>query len=213
MASHATNPQAADPPRATGSSHDRILQAAKNLFATRGYENTSTVAIARAAGTSESQLMKHFGNKEGLLEAIFDRGWVAIAENLRTIQGAPSPEHKLRVLLDATLTGLENDPELKQLMLLEGRRIRKEGHMVMMTSGFLDFVRLADSILAEMANAGRLRPEVHREALRSALIGMFEGMLRDRLLAERSGFPAKYTSADMRRIFDLMVSAVAPTSR
>ncbi len=212
MASRVNSP-AFDSSRTTASSHDRILQAAKNLFASRGYENTSTVAIARAAGTSESQLMKHFGNKEGLLEAIFDRGWVAIAENLRTVQGAPSPEHKLRVLLDATLTGLENDPELKQLMLLEGRRIRKEGHMVMMTSGFLDFVRLADTILAEMANAGRLRPEINREALRSALIGMFEGMLRDRLLAERSGFPAKYTSADMRRIFDLMVSAVAPASR
>src|SRR5688572_7518797 len=50
------------------SSHDRILAAAKHLFATRGYESSSTVAIARAAGTSESQLMKHFGSKEGLLE-------------------------------------------------------------------------------------------------------------------------------------------------
>ena len=37
----------------TPSSHDRILQAAKRLFAQQGYENTSTVAIARDAGTSE----------------------------------------------------------------------------------------------------------------------------------------------------------------
>ena len=41
------------PPR---SSHDRILQAAKQLFASRGYENTTTAQIARAAETSESQL-------------------------------------------------------------------------------------------------------------------------------------------------------------
>jgi AcrR family transcriptional regulator len=58
----------------TLSSHDRILLAAKRLFAENGYENTSTVAIARDAGTSESQLMKHFGSKQGLLVAIFDRG-------------------------------------------------------------------------------------------------------------------------------------------
>ena len=55
---------------ATISSHDRILLAGKHLFAQNGFENTSTVAIAREAGTSESQLMKHFGSKQGLLIAI-----------------------------------------------------------------------------------------------------------------------------------------------
>ena len=45
------------------SSHDRILAAAKRLFASQGYEATSTMAIARLAGTSESQMMKHFGSK------------------------------------------------------------------------------------------------------------------------------------------------------
>jgi hypothetical protein len=35
---------------------DRLLLAAKELFARNGYEQTSTAAIARRAGTSESQL-------------------------------------------------------------------------------------------------------------------------------------------------------------
>ena len=65
------------------SSHDRILRSAKRLFARNGYENTSTVAIAREAGTSESQLMKHFGSKQGLLLAIFDRGWDTIIERVQ----------------------------------------------------------------------------------------------------------------------------------
>ncbi len=65
------------------SSHDRILRSAKHLFARNGYENTSTVAIAREAGTSESQLMKHFGSKQGLLLAIFDRGWAGIIERVQ----------------------------------------------------------------------------------------------------------------------------------
>src|SRR4051812_34773053 len=57
------------------SARDRILKTAKQLFAKQGYDHTSTVAIARAAGTSESQVMKHFGSKEGLLEEIFNAGW------------------------------------------------------------------------------------------------------------------------------------------
>src|SRR5947209_2387354 len=118
-------------PPATVSSHDRILLAAKQLFAQRGYENTSTVAIARQAGTSESQLMKHFGSKEGLLEAIFERGWTALAPELAKLRGEESPRTKIRAMLDTVVHGLEQDPELMELMLLEGRRIRREGNMIL----------------------------------------------------------------------------------
>src|ERR1051326_3063540 len=88
------------------SSHDRILMAAKQLFAQRGYENTSTVAIARQAGTSESQLMKHFGSKEGLLEAIFEQGWEMITERLHDLDTITAPEEKIQRLLGSMLVAL-----------------------------------------------------------------------------------------------------------
>jgi AcrR family transcriptional regulator len=53
------------PLAAAPSSRDRILQSAKGLFAGRGYENTSTVAVARQAGTSESQLMNISATRKG----------------------------------------------------------------------------------------------------------------------------------------------------
>lgn len=199
--------QAQNSPR-TASSSERILLSAKHLFATRGYENTSTVAIARAAGTSESQLMKHFGSKEGLLEAIFDAGWQELAQRVAPIRNLPSAEQKLRSILDATVAALEGDVELKQLMLLEGRRIRKEGNMVLMTAGFLSFVGFIDEILQEMRTAGQLRADLNPYAVRSALMGLFEGLLRDQLLATRAGFPAKFDAGDVRRIFDLFIPAL-----
>src|ERR1700746_3636430 len=108
MTMPAASSKASESPRAP-SSHDRILMAAKQLFASRGYENTSTVAIARMAGTSESQLMKHFGSKEGLLEAIFDQGWERMPSMLRAIHDLPTPPDKLQGLLDLVLNGLERD--------------------------------------------------------------------------------------------------------
>ncbi len=208
----ASVPNASDPGKA-GSSRDRILLAAKQLFASRGYENTSTVAIARQAGTSESQLMKHFGSKEGLLEAIFDQGWGTLASHVGEIEGLTSPRQKLRMLLDLMLAGMERDPELKQLMLLEGRRIRKEGQMVMITAGFLHFIRVLDGILAQMRAANQLRPDINTDALRSALMGMFEGLMRDQLLAQKTGFPSKISSADLRQIFDVLLPALAPPNK
>jgi AcrR family transcriptional regulator len=194
----------------TGTSHDRILQAAKQLFASRGYEKTSTVGIARLAGTSESQLMKHFGSKEGLLEAVFDDGWTTLAAHVKELEAATSPRDKLRMLLDIMLAGMERDPDLKLLVLLEGRRIRKEGQMVLITQGFLQFVGVLDGILEQMRAANQLRPDINIDAARSALMGMFEGLLRDQMLADKSGFPSRYTAADLRQIFNVILPALAP---
>jgi AcrR family transcriptional regulator len=184
------------------SSHDRILGAAKRLFASQGYEATSTMAIARLAGTSESQMMKHFGSKEGLLEAILDQGWKSMAPALRDVIAMPDGSPKLLAMLDLVLKTLNEDPDLKELFLLEGRRIRREGRHVVLSPGYIDFVRLVDDVLAHMKNAGQLRPEVSPNAVRSAIMGMTEGMLRDQILSRRRGeFPADYTDQDFHLLF------------
>ncbi|HLG99682.1 MAG TPA: TetR/AcrR family transcriptional regulator [Bryobacteraceae bacterium] len=189
-----------------GSAHDRILHVGKSLFANRGYEHTSTSAIARQAGTSESQLMKHFGSKAGLLEAIFVEGWVTITEQARTaIQGITSPLEQLQLISACVLQFLERDPELKLLMLLEGRRIRREGQMVALTDGFMSFVQLVDGILEELRTNNVLRPEFTPHVVRSALMGMMEGMLRDRFLAERLGFPADFNQQQIETTLGLML--------
>src|SRR5918999_2940128 len=69
----------------TASSRDRLLEAAKRLFAAQGYEQTATSAIAREAGTSESQLMRYFGGKAGLLEALFDQAWTDLNERVKRV--------------------------------------------------------------------------------------------------------------------------------
>jgi len=192
----------------TGSTHERILRVGKTLFANRGYEHTSTSAIARQAGTSESQLMKHFGSKAGLLEAIFTQGWTVITEQARTaIQGVASPLDQLQVISGCVLQSLERDQELKLLMLLEGRRIRREGQMVALTEGFLGFVRLVDGVLNAMREQKLLRPDLSPQAVRSALMGMLEGMLRDRFLAERLAFPADFKLEQIQQTLGLTLSS------
>ena len=188
--------------------HDRILGAGRRLFASKGYENASTLAIARLAGTSESQLMKHFGSKEGLLEAIFNDGWGKIIGRVRQrLSAVRSPREKLTAVSDMILTALEQDPDLKLLLLLEGRRIRRNAPMILLAPGFLEFVRLLDELLAAMRRAGQLRRELDLQAARSALMGAFEGMLRDQLLAGRVGYPARYRAAGIRRVTRAILAA------
>lgn len=191
------------------SSHDRILMAAKRLFAHNGYENTSTVAIAREAGTSESQLMKHFGSKRGLLAVILDRGWTGIAARVHMAQSIASPADRLFCVLEAVVIELDNDSDLKNLMVLEAGRVRKDNRDVILSPGFHRFAEAVSGILTEMRDQGQIRSDLNLEAVRSAFIGMTGGLLRDQVLGQRSEFRANYNSEDLKKVLGTLISAFA----
>jgi AcrR family transcriptional regulator len=186
----------------------RILEAAKSLFATKGYELTTTAMMARHAGSSESQIMKYFENKEGVLVAVFNDAWSRITQQLEPLRSIVSGADRLEAVVGVMLNFFRAEPALEELMLFEGRRIRREGDLLL-TSGYLSFVRIVDEALREMQSAGHLRPELNIEATRSALIGMFEGMLRDQILAARSNYPAQYSLEAMQLIFRTAMQAFA----
>ena len=174
-----------------------------------GYENTSTVAIAREAGTSESQLMKHFGSKRGLLAVILDRGWTNIAARVQMVPANASPVDRLFRVLEAFIIELENDSDLKNLMVLEAGRVRKDNRDVIVSAGFQHFAEVVHSILVEMRDQGQISSDLNLEAVRAAFIGMTKGLLRDQVLAQRSEFRASYSSDDLKKVLGMLVSAFA----
>jgi AcrR family transcriptional regulator len=187
---------------------DRLLESAKILFSIHGYENTSTAAIARQANTSESQLIKHFGSKEGLLESIFERGWQNLEFISHAVQVLPAPADKLRMIFELVLQTLERDQALKELMLFEGRRIRKagSGSDILITSGYLRFSSAVEQVITDLIAGTPLAEKVSPAALTSALVGMFESMLRDQVLARRANFHFSSTPEEIRAVFDLFLS-------
>jgi AcrR family transcriptional regulator len=163
------------------------------------------------AGTSESQLIKHFGSKEGLLAAIFDQSWQRMARTLAQVMGqCETPFDRLRALSELMIDSLEKDRDLAVLMLLEGRRIRKHGSLVVLTHGFLQMVATIDRLLEEMREAGQLQAGLNVQAVRSALIGAFEGLLRDQILADRGNYPADYSAQDLRAVFRTFLDCFGP---
>jgi AcrR family transcriptional regulator len=192
---------------AIASSRDRLREAAKVLFAERGFEATTTAAICRLAGTSQSQLIKHFSDKQGILEAVFEHTWEQINPAVRlATESIASPWDKLKILTDMILGFLEKDHATRTLFLLEGRRIRGDGHMIVLVPGFIEFIKTVDGILRELAARGEMKPDLHPQAFRSALMGAVEGMLRDHMLARTSRLPASFTDADIRAMVSTLLS-------
>ena len=60
-----------------------IAQTALALFAEKGYEQTSTQLIAKAAQVSEALIFKYHGTKEALLEHVITTGYKRVIEQLR----------------------------------------------------------------------------------------------------------------------------------
>jgi len=123
------------------------------------------------------------------------------------IEKIPSTTDKLKILFDMALTFLEKDRDLRTLFLLEGRRLRGDGHMIVLVPGFFEFVKTLDSILKEMAAKGELSARIHPQAFRSGLLGAVEGMLREQSLARPSHFPAASSEADIRAVFSTFLSS------
>jgi len=57
---------------------ERILDSAEYFFARKGFHNTSLRAITGRAGVNLAAVNYHFGSKEALLEAVFERRLVPL---------------------------------------------------------------------------------------------------------------------------------------
>jgi TetR/AcrR family acrAB operon transcriptional repressor len=65
-----------------GQSRELILDAAAELFAQKGYRQTTFVDVAERSGISRGSIPWHFGSKEGLLLAVLERSMSAFGAAL-----------------------------------------------------------------------------------------------------------------------------------
>ena len=105
-------PRAVKPPRRYDASRRQeqaratraaVLDAARELFVDRGYARTTIAAVAARAGVSVETVYKAFGNKPGLVKAVFDVSIVGDDEPVPMMQrefvrrnlAEPDPRRKL----------------------------------------------------------------------------------------------------------------------
>ncbi|WP_174292449.1 TetR/AcrR family transcriptional regulator [Sphingomonas bacterium] len=106
-----------------GKGKERILAAALDLFANKGFDAVSTADVAQQAGSSQSVVLYHFGTKDELWRA-------AMRDLFRTVAIKPTFDgamykdldavSRLRVLLRSFVLTSARHPEL-------GRVINREG--------------------------------------------------------------------------------------
>jgi AcrR family transcriptional regulator len=197
----------------TQTSRMRLLNAGKTLFAKNGYEQTSTATIARESGSSESQLIRYFGGKAGLLEAIFNEAWSGLHDVVQAqISESIHGRDAIIRILSLMIQTFTRDHDIAFLFLFEGRRMRGGSHEVLLSKGFVQFSQVVSMLIDRGRDDGSFRTDVQPHVLGSAMLGVAEGMLRDRVLAERNNHPVAFDDAEILRTFTAMVNGLAPAA-
>src|SRR4051812_4771201 len=97
-----------------------LIAAGRALFADRGFADTSTEELVRAAGVTRGALYHHFRDKRDLFEAVYeDVEQSLVAKIASSITTATDPLDVLRQGADAFLDACL-DPAVRRIALLEG---------------------------------------------------------------------------------------------
>jgi AcrR family transcriptional regulator len=137
---------------------DKILHAALEVFARKGYHRAVVDDIVRASRTSKGAVYHHFPNKEALFLALVDDFSARLAESVAAaIGGAHGALGKVEAALRSGLETFAHHRELARILLLESvslgpayERKRAEIH-----SRFADLIR---GYLDQAAAEGSIPP-------------------------------------------------------
>ena len=160
---------------------ERILQAALEVFARRGFHQAHLDEVARAAGVGKGTIYLYVPDKEGLLlEAIRHQLAVHEREVEQAVAQAPDAVARLYQVLYLDYVNLLSNVELARVLIAEraglGFSSSFEDAMAAMRRQRRDLIA---SIMAEGIREGALRADAAPEQLAIAFTGMAFGILFD----------------------------------
>lgn len=154
-------------PKVASDRDERILSAARSLFAERGFEDTAMSDVATAAGVAVGTIYLRYATKTDLLRAVLER----IAGDFVAVMSAPDIharawDQRLEPLFEALILAASQQPDLAALMSLN-RYLPPPSSENMIKTWIADFIRRGQE-------AGAFRPLPPSRAAALAF-GMVEG--------------------------------------
>lgn len=98
----------------------RLIDAARRVFAERGFRGATTRQIALAAGVTEALIFQHFPDKDSLYAAILDQQASAAGDEwLSALEACDTEDDAaiIRMLYTGLIAQHERDPDLLRLMV------------------------------------------------------------------------------------------------
>jgi len=129
---------------------ERILKAAQEAFAKKGFNGVSMEEIAKAAGVKKALIYYYFPSKENLFEEVWTRTIDEIEESLfKEVENEKSYMRKLKKFLRSYIDFVTNKTVLMELIEKEGSSIVEEEKWENLRRKYDGFLSKMASIIAE----------------------------------------------------------------
>lgn len=156
---------------------ERLIEAARQLFASHGYDATSVRDITARAHVNLGAITYHFGSKEALYHAVIERFAVPIAEQIAAISAQTGPAlDRIVAAVTAILNHIWRHPEMPRLIVREQASDRPLPEPVarLIQRNMASFTRIVKEGQAD----GSIRPgEPHLMAMSVAGQPLFFGLM------------------------------------
>jgi AcrR family transcriptional regulator len=181
-----------------------LVEAARTLFAAKGYEATALDDVVAAAGVTKGALYHHFGSKRDLFRAVFEHEEDALARACHRAYAAERDSWTgfhagCRAFLEATL-----DPGVQRICLLDApavlgwetvREIEAEYSLAMIENG-----------LRHAIDSGRIAPRPTAPLAHMLMGALGEGAM----MVARAGDQRGAMQAVAREVESLLAALEAP---
>ncbi len=173
------------PKRKGEASRSRLLEAAAQLFAERGFEQTKISDIVKAAGVTQPSFYLYFENKDAIFAELSSQMTQRLGElmlELGQFQTSEDLPQKIQDNLCAIFTLLNQNPSLTRIGLEHA------------TQAPLLFATMEQMMVAQLSLIKQqLKPDLDLELAASAMIGMVRHFIQTQLI------PQKRSPAELAR--------------
>jgi AcrR family transcriptional regulator len=183
-----------------------ILEAARKVFATKGFSAATVDDVAGAAGVAKGTVYLYYESKRDIYFAALKSGieqmYALLQEELKK---AASPEEKLRTLIGVKLAYFDDNRDFFKIYYSElGNMCIHPGALDDFKALYLDQAKVVESILREGARRRVIRA-VRAEQTAFAISDIIRGVVTQRVL----GWTKSKLSQDVDFIFDLIWKGIA----
>ena len=183
--------------------HEKIIEAAVKVFASKGFYNAKVAEIAREAGIADGTIYLYFKNKDDILISLFEEKINKIILRVQAeIQKIDDPVEKLRKFITMHLKLVREDRHLAEVIQVELRQSNKFMREYDPVK-FLDYMNIISSVVKEGQQRNIFRKEVSPGIVKRALFGALDEMALHFVLVKESRYDIEKTADEIADIFIL----------
>jgi len=162
-----------------------ILDSATKVFAKTGFYRAKAAEIAHRANVAVGTIYNYFKNKDDILISIFSERIGELNQSLRkAIQETDDPDEALGIIIDATISTLEGDRELAEVVTIELRQSSKFFSSTAIAS-VVEFLDIITDVIRQGQQRGVYRNDIDARVAALVVLGSLENLLHVWVLSDK----------------------------